>query len=368
MCRKHQTRSLSASTSLLQFCNITASIRVVSATMESKKAWSLRRKFVIGIVTLLCILALAIGLGLGLTLGRGDADDSDSPPPSLSPLPSAPAGPLWTPKVNDTWQIILSHPPVVGSGDTGVTPDVSIFDIDLFDTPAETIARLQRMGKKVICYFSAGSYEDWRDDAKDFLPADLGNGLEGWAGEKWLKLGSENVRAIMKKRIQLAKDKGCDGVDPDNVDGYQNDNGLSLTQQDSIDYISFLSSITQPLNLTLGLKNSGDIISAVLPIVHFSVNEECVKYRECTTFKPFIDAGKPVFHIEYPDDAGEGETATQGLPQDVVDQFCSRTSSGAGSEGFSTVLKKMELDGWVEYCNTSVHNTAIDSSVGDHGQ
>lgn len=203
-------------------------------------------------------------------------------------------------------------------------------------------------------------------DANDFQPGDLGKGLDGWAGEKWLKLGSENVRGIMKKRVEMAKEKGCDGVDPDNVDGYQNDNGLGLTQQDSIDYVSYLSSITLPLNLTMGLKNAGDIIPAVLPLVQFSVNEECVKYGECATFKPFIDAGKPVFHIEYPDNAGEGEVATQGLEEDVVRQFCSQTGKGEGSSGFSTLLKKMELDGWVEYCDASVKTTAVDNSVGNH--
>jgi hypothetical protein len=34
----------------------------------------------------------------------------------------------------------------------------------------------------------------------------------------------------MAARIQVAKDKGCDGVDPDNVNGYDNDNGLGFTK------------------------------------------------------------------------------------------------------------------------------------------
>ena len=76
------------------------------------------------------------------------------------------------------------------------------------------------MGKKVICYFSAGSYEDWRPDASEFKKEDLGRDLDGWPGEKWLDLDSENVRRVMKGRVELAKEKGCDGVDPDNVDGY----------------------------------------------------------------------------------------------------------------------------------------------------
>lgn len=132
--------------------------------------------------------------------------------------------------------------------------------------------------------------------------------------------------------------------------------------------MSYLSSITAPLNLTMGLKNSGDIIAAVLPVVHFSVNEECVKYGECTMFKQFIDAGKPVFHIEYPDGAGEGEAATQGLKEDVVQQSCKKTGAGDGSDEFSTVLKKMELDGWVEYCDGNVKTTEVDESAGNHGR
>lgn len=103
---------------------------------------------------------------------------------------------------------------------SNTTPDVSIFDIDLFDTPKETIQQLHALGKKVICYFSAGSYENWRPDASEFKPEDLGHNLDGWPGEKWLKLSSDNVRRIMKERMKMAVEKGCDGVDPDNVDAY----------------------------------------------------------------------------------------------------------------------------------------------------
>ncbi|KAJ4366248.1 hypothetical protein N0V83_007884 [Neocucurbitaria cava] len=341
---------------------------------SSRRPWSLRRKLVLGVLIALLIIGLALGLGLGLTIGRDDSDgdddgDDNNPPPTttVSPLPPPNTTFPWVPKVNDTWQIILAHPPLLSSSDTTTTPNVSIFDIDLFDTPAETIKQLHDLGKKVICYFSAGSYEDWRPDAGNFEPEDLGKGLDGWPGEKWLAVKSENVRKIIRSRVQMAKDKGCDGVDPDNVDGYQNDNGLDLTQDDSISFMSYLSSITAPLNLTMGLKNAGDIIPAVLPLVHFSVNEQCAQYGECTTFKPFIDAGKPVFHIEYPDGAGEGEVQTQGLQEDVVKKLCGKDGNAAGSEGFSTVLKKMELDGWVEYCDGNVQTTSVNETAGNHG-
>jgi hypothetical protein len=182
----------------------------------TKHTWSRRRKILIGAIILI-VLCLALGLGLGLTLGNDNGDDGDDGEPTLTPLPSPNSTLPWIPKVNDTWQIILSHPPLVS--DT-VTPDVSIYDIDLFDTPTTTITQLHKLGKKVICYFSAGSYENWRPDAKSFKDSDLGKNVDDWPGEKWLRLGSQGVRDIMKKRIEMAKDKGCDGVDPDNVDGY----------------------------------------------------------------------------------------------------------------------------------------------------
>jgi hypothetical protein len=130
--------------------------------------------------------------------------------------------------------------------------------------------------------------------------------------------------------------------------------------------MQYLSNLTSPLNLTLGLKNAGDIIPTVLPIVHFSVNEECVKENECSTFHAFIDAGKPVFHIEYPDKAGEDENRS-GLKKDVVNKYCSTSGDAQGSDGFSTVLKKMDLDGWVEYCDGNVQTTAMNQTSSSHG-
>lgn len=95
-------------------------------------------------------------------------------------------------------------------------------------------------------------------------------------------------------------------------------------------------------------------------MVDFSVNEQCVQYSECDTFRPFIEAGKPVFHIEYPDGAGSD------LKTETVENFCSGEGDAEGAEGFSTVLKKMELDGWVEYCDEKVAVTAMNQTRRDN--
>ena len=120
----------------------------------------------------------------------------------------------------------------------------------------------------------------------------------------------------------------------------------------------FLSNITRPLNLSLGLKNAGDIIPSVLPLVHFSVNEQCVDESECETFAPFIEDGKPVFHIEYPDGAG----AKDGLEEEVRRRYCSGEGDARGCRGFSTGLKRRDWDGWGEYCAGEVGVTAMNQT------
>lgn len=43
-------------------------------------------------------------------------------------------------------------------------------------------------GKKVVCYFSAGTYEDWRPDKGQFPPDALGNEDPIWRGERWVDI------------------------------------------------------------------------------------------------------------------------------------------------------------------------------------
>jgi len=126
----------------------------------------------------------------------------------------------WKPSPHTSWQWQLQ-------GELNTNYDVKMYDIDLFDTSKETILALHNRGIKVVCYFSAGTYENWRIDSSNFPPAVLGNTLEGWEDEKWLDISQLDILApIILRRLDLAVEKGCDGVEPDNVDGYLNDNGF----------------------------------------------------------------------------------------------------------------------------------------------
>jgi hypothetical protein len=122
---------------------------------------------------------------------------------------------LWQPKVGDKWQIILSK--VLDVSRPIEPSDANIWDLDLLNTPKSTIQTLKAQGKKVICYYSAGTWEDWRSDLKA-LPEDvLGVPLPDWPDEKWMDIRRDEVFEIMKKRIDIAADKGCDAIDPDNI-------------------------------------------------------------------------------------------------------------------------------------------------------
>lgn len=224
--------------------------------------------------------------------------------------------------------------------------EYEVWDIDLFDNDAVAIQELHRRGRKAIAYFSAGTYEDWRDDASKFEATDLGRKLDDWEGERWLQTNSANVREIMKARLDLARAKGFDGVDPDNVDAYDNKNGLHLKKTDAVDYLLFLANEAHIRGLAIGLKNAGDIVGEVLSAVQFSVQEQCMQYNDTESFFPFVQQNKPVFHVEYPkgDDA-ENPKMNNDKP---VPRKQSEKIFASKKLGFSTIIKNAKLDQWVQ--------------------
>jgi hypothetical protein len=213
--------------------------------------------------------------------------------------------------------------------DTSV--DAPVYDVDLFTTPASTVAQLHALGRKVICYVNVGAAEDFRADHSRFPAAVLGAG-NGWPGEKWLDVRRTDVIGpIMASRFDLCRQKGFDAVEPDNVDGYDNDPGFPLTAADQLTYNRFIAGLAHDRGLSVGLKNDLEQIPQLLPSFDFAVNEQCFEFAECHELSPFIAAGKAVFHTEY-----SGSTR----------DFCPRASLLK----LSSLLKHLELDAWRQAC------------------
>ena len=250
-----------------------------------------------------------------------------SPAAVTRPAP-APDGVWWRPPPGTTWQWQLS-----GSIDTSY--DVEMYDIDLFETPPQVIEQLQDAERVVICYFSAGSWEDWRPDAGDFPPTLVGEPLPGWPGERWLDIRQvEGLAPIMTARLDLAQDKGCDGVEPDNVDGYQNNSGFPLEYADQLSYNRWLAAQAHARGLSIGLKNDLEQVPDLVGDFDWALNEECFAYDECELLLPFIAAGKAVFGVEY---------------ELQAEDFCPQ----ANAMDFSFLQKHWELDAWRVDCRDS---------------
>jgi len=247
--------------------------------------------------TFVMLLFFSIFVIFGCSGGNGSEDQNSESIEQTSIITTTNSNSTinwYVPAVSATWQWQLS-------GTINTNYDVDIYDIDLFDSSVSVIEELQASGKKVICYFSAGSYEEWRDDASSFVAADLGKALDGWEGERWLDVRSNNVKSIMESRLDLAKEKGCDAVEPDNMDGYANKPEFDFTADDQLVYNRFIAEAAHERLLGVGLKNDLAQIKDLISYFDFAINEQCFEYDECNMLIPFINSGKAVFNTEYKD-------------------------------------------------------------------
>jgi len=244
---------------------------------------------------------------------------------STPPAPTSTKPPWWQPSPRTSWQWQLS-----GTIDTSF--DVQMYDIDLFDAPQSVIDQLHADSRVVICYFSAGSWEDWRPDAAQFPESLLGEDLEGWPGERWLDIRALPILGpLMAARLDLAKQKGCDGVEPDNVDGYSNTTGFPLSYEDQLAYNTWLAEEAHARGLSIGLKNDLAQIADLLAEFDWALNEQCFQYDECDLLLPFVQSGKAVFGVEY---------------ELEPEEFCSQ----ANTMDFDWLRKNWELDAWQISC------------------
>lgn len=116
--------------------------------------------------------------------------------------------------------------------------------------------------------------------------------------------------------------------------------------------MTFLSNQAHTYNLSIGLKNALDILPSLANEVQFAVNEQCVEYDECSSYSPLFESNKAVFHIKY---VSGTMSSTEAASSGTVSNACS-----VGN--LSTVVKDMDLDGWVEYCGGFVANTPTANS------
>ncbi|CAF3429747.1 unnamed protein product [Rotaria sp. Silwood1] len=94
----------------------------------------------------------------------------------------------------------------------------------------------------------------------------------------------------MRDRLDLAKNKSCDGVEPDNIDVYtqMNGGGFRITYRDQLTYNIWLAQEAHARDLSIGLKNDVDQVRDLVSYFDWAINEQCWEYNECNTLQPFI--------------------------------------------------------------------------------
>jgi hypothetical protein len=181
---------------------------------------------------------------------------------------------------------------------------VTVYDIDGETNTADTVAKLHALGPnvKVICYFDAGVYENYRSDASRFPASVIGNADTGWSGSYWLDIRQTDIiLPIMKDRMQnWCKNKGFDAVEPDETEVWSNNSGFPITKAQNNDYNMKIAALAHSLGLSVGLKGNTTEAPELWQYFDWSLNEQCWQYSECNYLKSsFIDNGKAVFNIEY---------------------------------------------------------------------
>ncbi|WP_026179816.1 endo alpha-1,4 polygalactosaminidase [Hahella ganghwensis] len=226
-----------------------------------------------------------------------------------------------------------------------VDENTEVYDIDLFEGAESLVKQLKARGKKVICYFSAGTREDWRPDADKFTEASViaEGGLENWPDETWLNIGdsealSGTIKPILEARLDLARDSGCDAVEPDNVDGYANveETRGMISAADQLAFNLWLAEAAHNRNLSIGLKNDLDQLDELVDHYDFAVNEQCFAYgNECVLYEDtFLAAGKAVFNQEYYEDGAEGEIGQAQFLNNACAYFLSAGISALWKQGY----------------------------------
>ena len=302
-----------------------------------------------------------------------------------APVPcNTAAGSCWQPPLVATWQYQLQGSvnasgqcidPSTGFINTAITGTSfatgkqvapTVFDIDIYQdgkcyTPnnygvlnSAAVNALHAQGDKVIGYIDAGTAETWRPDYPQYSSFNgscggclFGKPVGSFRDEFWLNLNT-NVSGVnpntgqtetaqqfiideLSARLAKAKSLGVDAIEFDNVDGYQNKTGLSISAATQEQFDATIANLAHSMGFTVGLKNDLGQAGDLQPYFDFAINEQCWQYNECNYPPPGLQAwpgtyGKAVFNVEY---------------KLAASKFCAQANSS--SYDFNSILKDVNL-------------------------
>ncbi|GLI60015.1 hypothetical protein VaNZ11_002079 [Volvox africanus] len=309
---------------------------------------------------------------------------SASPPLNLTSPPPSPSSPsaVWRPSGGLRWQWQLSgvdFKPMLRT-----KPQVVDVDVDMAPTLLTQAAELgiNRSAFKLICYFSVGTFELHRvaADAKrgiswTALEQQLGgSAVPGplylsymeppFSDERWFAIDQADTRAllvnqVMVPRMRSAVAAGCDGIEMDNVDAYDNvpatAGARGVTQAQQLLYNVALLDAAHGLRLSAGLKNALDLLGTTFPDgravateYDWFLNERCWEFDECSMYGTAIKWDAVVFGVEYCDARMAFGAGSRNLRPECVCPLTYGPTPGGGATGsrptLNWLIKNVALD------------------------
>lgn len=196
---------------------------------------------------------------------------------------------------------------------------------------AAVVKTLQLKGAKVVCYVDTGGWENYRKDAASYPEEILGNTVGGWPDERYVDVRRWDVLGpILTARFEQCAQAGFDAVETDLDDQYNADTGFGLTKDDYITFVTNMAGVINSLGMEWFLKNGitgDDFIEQVEPLAAGTINESCWVYNECSYLRPFADAGKPIYNVEYSGTQSRICYRAQNFPMKTVRKSYNLTSS-----------------------------------------
>ncbi|KNC82631.1 hypothetical protein SARC_05087 [Sphaeroforma arctica JP610] len=182
-----------------------------------------------------------------------------------------------------------------------------MIDIDLQTKSKDYVKSLANGGQYVVCYFSAGTAEDWRPDYLAMMEYASQNSR--YPGEHWMDITRwSSFKHLIKARMEEAVEKGCHGIETDNTDAYEyGSTAVKGETKESlkpyqIAYLRWMADTAHDLGLEIALKNTVDLIPDLIDHMDYAINESCAKFSAnsyCSNYEAFVKQDKAVFGVEY---------------------------------------------------------------------
>lgn len=187
---------------------------------------------------------------------------------------------------------------------------------------ATAIATLKGAGTTVICQVGIGAIDLGDPDAMKFpgyeaappdrpTPVASGSAI-GWstpagASERFVDFRNATAAAVLKKRIAFAKQIGCDGIlayrndaalfsDPSFTHGFATISAAEQTQ-----WIVDVAKAAHDIEISAGGRgaHSAPWVGDVDDDYDWLLAERCTEIPDCDLARPFIEAGRAVFGLDY---------------------------------------------------------------------